>query len=204
MYIPKQFSNVNQQGLIDFIKDNSFATVISNSSEGMMVSHLPLIHGFEGEEAYLYGHFAKANPHWKDFSGNVTAIFHGPHSYISSSWYEEEGTVPTWNYTAVHASGQGTIMRDRAELITLLSDSVDFFESKLGSDYRVDFKNPVIQKEMDYIVGFKIKIDKLEGKWKLNQHHTPERKQKTINNLKKVQIYDSQEIAALMEKTLKK
>ena len=32
-------------------------------------------------------------------SGEVLAIFSGPHAYISPAWYESDNVVPTWNYS---------------------------------------------------------------------------------------------------------
>ena len=32
-------------------------------------------------------------------------MFSGPHAYVSPTWYRTPGTVPTWNYAAVHAYG---------------------------------------------------------------------------------------------------
>jgi transcriptional regulator len=49
--------------------------------------------------------FPKRIRQWKDLEASeVLVIFNGPHTYISSSWYDHEN-VPTWNYIAVHVYG---------------------------------------------------------------------------------------------------
>ena len=80
-----------------------------------MVSHLPLllVPGCE-PHGTLIGHFARANPHWQQAREVPSiAIFHGPHAYISPSWYTAPSRmVPTWNYASVHAHGTLEIVDD--------------------------------------------------------------------------------------------
>eukprot|EP00493_Phyllostaurus_siculus_P004185 UN04205 len=94
--------------LLALIQTWSFANVVS---EDLQASHLPLVldRSTGGNDALL-GHFARANPHWKQLDGGrVLVIFNGPHAYISPSWYAAGPAVPTWNYAAVHVHGQLTL-----------------------------------------------------------------------------------------------
>lgn len=65
---------------------------------------MPLELHKQGDDYYITGHMAYANPQWKTFEDNkdhVLIMYQGPHAYVSSTWYKDEN-VPTWNYQAVH------------------------------------------------------------------------------------------------------
>lgn len=114
MYVPKAFQETDRNTLFQFIRENSFALLISNGSNGIPVAtHLPieLLPDTNGQFV-LVGHLAKANPHWKLLiqDAPVLAVFSGIHSYISSSWYDHVN-VPTWNYMSVHITGRPTLLK---------------------------------------------------------------------------------------------
>ena len=122
MYVPAAFAEHDRSKLHEFMRRHSFALLTSRSQEGLIASHLPLLFDPEiGALGGLHGHMARANSHWRRVEGEVLAVFSGPHAYISPSWYEEEGTVPTWNYTAVHAYGTFEVVEERDALLNLLS-----------------------------------------------------------------------------------
>lgn len=54
------------------------------------------------------------------------------------------------------------------------------------------------------IQGFKIKINKIEGKAKLSQNHSLHRQKLVINQLEQIQNTDEQKISFLMKANLKK
>src|SRR5689334_21322792 len=98
----------------EFIRRHSFATLVTISSSGPVASHLPLLLDAEaGPHGSLLGHMARANPQWRTAEGEALAIFLGPHAYVSPAWYGEPGTVPTWNYVAVHAYGTFRLVEER-------------------------------------------------------------------------------------------
>lgn len=154
--------------------------------------------------AFSYGHFARANPQWKDIHNqNVLAIFHGPHCYISSSWYESNQAVPTWNYLAVHVYGKVEIVEDD-ELKESLSDLVKKYEVP-DSSYQLDEVDARYLEGMTKgVVGFKIKIKKIEGKAKLSQNHSIERRKLVIKELEKFETGDERKIASYMKDYLQK
>ena len=121
-------------------------------------------------------------------SGNqqVLAVFQGPHSYISPSWYETNEAVPTWNYVAVHVYGALEIVEDEQELIDSLQDLVHKYENS-KSTYSLNEVDPNYMEGLSRgIVEFKIKINKIEGKAKLSQNHSVERRELVIEELEKV------------------
>ena len=97
-----------------FIRSHGFATLFTHGENGMTATHLPLLLDPDaGPHGHLLGHMARANPQWKDIQGEALVVFSGPHAYVSPTWYETPGTVPTWNYVAVHAYGPLRLVEDR-------------------------------------------------------------------------------------------
>jgi transcriptional regulator len=201
LYIPTHFKITDEELIYEAIETNSFATVVSNSNGAPFATHLPLI--LDRENHCLYGHFARANPHWKDIvNEKVLAIFQGPHCYISPSWYETEQAVPTWNYVAVHIYGKIEIVDEPSELHDQLSMMVDIYEEPNSTyDFRTLDDN-YIKGMSAGVVGFKLHIESIEGKAKLSQNHPHERKQLVIEKLKQIQSENHQQIATLMEAAL--
>ena len=199
MYIPSSFSESNISKLHALIRSNSFGLLVSSGVDQPLATHLPVLLDSEsGKYGTLLGHVAKANPHWNQMEGQrVLAIFSGPHAYISPTWYESEDVVPTWNYVAVHAYGVVSVLHDKEELREILLRSVEFFES--------NSQNPWVMPESDYmdrtlqaIVGLRIEIDQIEGKWKLSQNQPMDRRLKVVESLEKQGDINSISIADIM------
>jgi transcriptional regulator len=177
MYIPPAFAETDRDTLRDLMREHPFALLISQSADAPLVTHLPLVldTGAAGN-GVLYGHMARANPHWRALEDDpaVVAVFSGPHAYVSPSWYENHPAVPTWNYVAVHAHGRAETIHDPDALAPLLERMVAEFETGDGAwrfeDQPADFR----QRQMKGIVGFRIAIERLEGKIKLSQNRPAE------------------------------
>ena len=183
---------------------NSFGLLISQVDGAPFGTHLPLLlDRSDGPYGTLIGHVARANPHSAELECQTAlAIFSGPHTYISPTWYEAEKVVPTWNYVAVHAYGKAQLMHDPAELRQALQALVGTYEQGMPEPWTFDDNSPFAERLVDQIVGFRIRIEKLEGKWKLNQNHPAERRRKVIAALRSQQGEDAAEIASLMEQSL--
>ncbi|WP_078380262.1 FMN-binding negative transcriptional regulator [Sutcliffiella halmapala] len=204
MYIPKQFKNANQQEIIEFIQHHSFGILFSQQDEEQSATHLPFIVKYENDKVVLLTHLAKANPQWKTLQGkSALAVFTGPHAYISASWYREAGTVSTWNYVSAHVHGKVEVVTDSSSLKEILKAATDFYEQGFQEPWKLEEHEETVESMLGGIVGIKLIVEKLEGKWKLNQHHSKERKERVIKQLKTQSVYDSQEIARLMEQQLK-
>ncbi len=201
MYVPKTFEETNPAVLIDHINQNPFATVISTTNDGPMISHLPMYYIKEGESEFLIGHLANANEHWKNIEGKGVVIFHGPHAYISSKWYGTSNVVPTWNYISVHVSGN-IKLTDANELASILDFMVHKHEGSIQ-----EFKNYNDEKYLEalsnQIVGIKMEVKTIEGKWKLSQNKSEALQKKIAENLLKAGDYNSIEIAGKINGNLK-
>jgi transcriptional regulator len=200
MYIPAHFAEREIATLHGAIERYSFATLVSNSAGELFASHLPLLlDRTNGPHGTLIGHMARANPQWRDASGNeVLAIFAGPHTYISPTWYQGTQVVPTWNYVAVHAYGRLELMEEAAEVEALLQRMVDIYEADKPEPWTLAEPGEFVARMLKQIVAFRISIDRLEGKWKLNQNRPAEQRERVIEVLAQRSDENSQAIARLM------
>lgn len=202
MYTPVAFAETDLSRLHEFIEQNSFGLLISRHDGKPVATHLPLLlerPARPGERGALVGHMAKANPQWREAEGDeVLAVFSGPHAYISPAWYKAENVVPTWNYVAVHATGPLQLIDDPDELRKILRASVDKYEAPRPEPWRWDDSRPSAERLLTHIVGFRISIERLEGKWKLSQNQPVDRQEKVIRGLEAEPTPDALAIARLM------
>ncbi|MFC4767795.1 FMN-binding negative transcriptional regulator [Effusibacillus consociatus] len=202
MYIPKSFEVQDREKLVNFIKENSFGIMFAQLNGQPFATHLPfLLDENSGDNGILSGHMAKANPHWKEIHNQrILVVFQGPHAYISPTWYGEPNTVPTWNYVAVHVYGKMVLIQDKDSLKEIIRDSVQFYEPSSSIVDRLD--EEFFDNLLNAVVGFRIEIDQIEGKWKLSQNHSEERQRRVTQALKKQEDPNSKQIANLMERHL--
>jgi transcriptional regulator len=185
MYVPKPFAVEDVPRLHDFMEEFNFATVITQRDGELTASHIPfLLDRSVQPYGVLRAHIAIGNPQLKDFQTGSQAlvIFQGPHTYISPSWYVNPKNVPTWNYTVVHAYGVPEI-GDRASMIALLKDLTAKHERPLEPPWDFDADADWVQRMLPGIAAFEIKIDKMQGKFKLNQNRLPEDRNGVIETL---------------------
>lgn len=210
MYVPSSYAQKDLTVLHDFIEKHGFATLVSHGQSGEtqsapIATHLPLlIDRNAGNQGELLGHVARANPQAKLSEGTqVLAIFQGPHAYISPRWYQVADAVPTWNYLAVHV--YGTLKKvDEAQQLRDLETTVNAYEASQENPWSVaEASHEYIQKLAAAILSFRIEIQRIEGAWKLNQHHEPERRKRTIEALLAHGGADQVAIATLMAQTQK-
>jgi transcriptional regulator len=204
MYIPAAFHETDPATLFDLIRQYSFGLLVSEFDGEPFASHLPiLLDRSFAPHGCLVGHMARANPQWQQAAGQtVLAVFSGPHAYISPTWYEAGKVVPTWNYAAVHVYGTFRAIDDRDSLLQVVADYVDFYEATLPKPWKFDRASEFSQKLTQAIVGFRIEITRIEGKFKLNQNHPLERQQKVIQALETSESPMDNAVAALMRSRL--
>jgi len=143
---------------------------------------------------------ARANDQWKQLTtgGEVLCIFHGPHAYISPSWYEQQHTVPTWNYAVVHVYGKPTLV-DEAELKQIVFDTTAKYESGMPKPWTIPLSDREIDQMLKAIVGFKIEITRLEAKFKLGQNRSREDQDKMLLNLQAAPDDESRALAQFIQ-----
>ena len=206
MYLPSAFRQDDLAELHAQMQASPFALLTSAGATGVQASHLPLLLApDEGEFGTLYGHFARANPHWRDLQGGAEAlaVFSGPDAYISPGWYpakaEHGKVVPTWNYIAVHARGPVELIEEPERLLQIVSRLSDQHESGRERPWAVsDAPREYLDSMLRAIVGFALPIRRLEGKWKLGQNRSAADQQGVRDGLASSPSPRDRELAARM------
>ncbi|MDM5187970.1 FMN-binding negative transcriptional regulator [Bacillus sp. DX4.1] len=201
MYIPKYFRVEDKHEVIEFIKEHSFATMVSYQDGKPIATHLPFVVEERGDDLYLCGHLARPNPQWKNIEGNaqLLVMFQGPHAYISPSWYDHEN-VPTWNYMTVHIYGTGKRVSEDAmkESLTLMLEK---YETGRANSVLMDTLSPsFIEQQMKGIVGIEIKVNEIEAQYKLSQNRNKIDYDNIIKKLHEENEVLSSEVATKMQK----
>ena len=158
MYVPAAFAEHDRATLFDLMERHSFGLLISQHQGEPFASHLPLlIDRRRGENGFLVGHMARANPQWQQADGQVIlAVFSGPHAYISPTWYESENVVPTWNYAAVHVYGTFRAIHDEHAVARIVEDTVRLYEASMPTPWTVQTGSEFNRRLIQAIVGFEI------------------------------------------------
>jgi len=170
IHIPGHFAEHDLARLQALVRAHGFATLVSAHHGEIQVSHLPFLLDADGRT--LRAHMARANPQWRTFSPEreVLVIFQGPHHYVSPAWYASHPSVPSWNYAVVHAQGRPTLIEGRERLAALVRDLVMHHEAASSEPWKMNLPADYQEGMLSAIVGFKIAITRLEGKFKLSQN----------------------------------
>lgn len=159
-----------------FVRARRFASVIVNGTHGPLAAHVPLVLLPCGEGWKLEGHVSRTNPLADAADGaQGLAIFNGADAYVAAGFYpskKQHGKVaPTWNYQAVHATGQLQTFTGQDALVEHLVRLTDFLEAEEPEPWAVaDAPAGFAEKLAAHIVGFSLKIESLESIEKLNQN----------------------------------
>jgi transcriptional regulator len=201
VYIPNAFAVSEPEKLAAFIREHSFAVLITINRSVPFASHLPLqlVVAQDGRQS-LVGHMARANDQWRHFQEDteVLAIFNGPHSYVSPSWYSTELAVPTWNYAAVHVYGRPSLIQEHSRIVALLEDLAEIYESGLAAPWPGPPSDEFRDRLMVGIVAFEIEITRIEGKFKLGQNRIDADRDRVYQQLAGSKSETHRSLAAMM------
>ena len=199
MYLPKHFAEDDVARMHALMRANPLATLISHGPEGLDANHVPLLLDDAPTYGKLRGHVARANPLWKpgQVTGEVLVVFQGDDCYISPSGYatkaEHGKVVPTWNYAAVHAYGELTVIDDPDWILAQVTALTGTHEAMLPQPWAVsDAPADYIEKMLGAIVGIEIRITRLLGKWKVSQN------QPAVNQASLIAALDGQPMGGLI------
>jgi len=198
VYIPASFAVGDGAAVTRVISEFPFATLITVTHEEPQVSHVPLLHRVDPlPHGSLIGHVARANPHWQRFAdGPSLALFHGPHAYVSPSWYTEPAAmVPTWNYVVVHVRGRVELIPDRDETLAVLRQLTERFESSRAAPWHLQLEGPRLDAMVGAIVAFRMTIERIDAKFKLSQNRSTEDQKRVVEALR-VEGYSEAEATA--------
>jgi transcriptional regulator len=204
MYPSRAFLETDLVALDALVARDNLATLITVHDGAPVTSHLPMLYRRDGDQVELRGHWSRANPQSRH-AGRALAIIHGPHAYVSPSWYpdkEEAARVPTWNYVIANLHGELTLFEDEPGLASVVVDLTRQHEARVGGDWRYEHERDSHRNQLRGIVGFRMAIDRIELKFKLNQNHPVANRAAVADALATQQRESSREVAALMRARL--
>lgn len=178
MYSPAAFREDRIEILHAAIAAARLATLVTVGPEGPEATHLPLL--LDPDPApfgALSGHLARANPQARIDPKGMPAlvIFQGPDAYVTPSWYaskrEHGRVVPTWNYVAVHCRGRLETFDDEDRLRDIVTRLTARHEESRAEPWAVsDAPAAFVDANLRAIIGIRLVIERIEGKWKLSQN----------------------------------
>ena len=202
MYLPRHFKSPSPEATLGVVRNNAFGLLVSTGSHASpSITHVPMLTETDGDHiTALIGHLAKANNHVEELTNGqrVTAVFSGPHAYVSPRWYESTNSVATWNYVSVHVHGRITLTdatSTNADVVSALSSE---FEPEAPNGWAPDFDNETVRRMLDFIVSFRVEVDDVQAKFKLNQNRPVADRRGVVNALEQGSS-DDRAIAELMK-----
>lgn len=181
MYLPSHFAVTDLPALHGLMRAHPLAALVRSGPQGLDADHLPFeLDATAGRLGMLSAHVARANPLWQDCAGGaeVMVIFRGEQAYVSPNWYpskhESHRLVPTWNYEVVQVHGRLTVLDDERFVRGLLARLTRHHEAEEARPWKMGDSAPAFIDEMlQKVVGIRIEIQAIAGKFKLSQNREP-------------------------------
>jgi transcriptional regulator len=155
------------------VRENPWATFVSNTSNGLVASHYPVILDESRDELSILSHVGRPDEQLHELGQHeMLVIIQGPHGYISSGWYDDKPAVPTWNFVSAHLSGVPEILGDD-ENLDVLARLVDHFEDELPSPRRMrgTLQDAQYAERISYgTVGLRLTPTRIVAKQKMSQN----------------------------------
>ncbi|WP_407713116.1 FMN-binding negative transcriptional regulator [Comamonas testosteroni] len=191
MYLPKQFAEPRVEELHRILRENSLGMLVTHTDTGLEVHHLPfLFDAAAGSAGILTAHVARSNLVWQEVcdGDEVLVVFRGVHGYISPNWYpgkqQTHRRVPTWNYEVVHAHGTIHVRDDEKFIRGVVARLTRQHEADQPKPWKMGDAPPdYLAEQLRHIVGIEVRLTRLEGKRKLNQHHEQQDREGAILGL---------------------
>jgi transcriptional regulator len=202
MYSPPYNQLEKRAELLEFLRANSFALLVTGTGGTLHGSHLPVMVLEREGDLVLDMHMAKSNPQWKEFfDDEVMVVFSGPHAYVSPRWYEDKERVPTWNYAAVHAYGAPKLVLDRQAKHASQRRLVAAMDAQWLPKFDA-LREDYVTSMLDGIVNFEIALTRIETRWKLSQNRGRREQELIAAELEKSSDSTERALATLTRKHL--
>jgi transcriptional regulator len=185
------------------IRENPWATIVSNTSAGLVASHYPVLIDGSRDELSLVTHVGRPDEQLHELGQHeVLVVIQGPHGYISPGWYDPKPAVPTWNFIAVHLSGVPEILSDE-ENLEVLASLVDHFEDRMPEPRRMNGtaeNTEYAARISSGTVGVRLTPTRIVAKSKMSQNRPPETVDRIITELEGDGPYSSEALAVEMRR----
>jgi len=182
------------------IRENPWATIVSNTASGIVASHYPVVLEEDADGISIVSHVGRPDERAHELGQHeVLVIIQGAHGYISPGWYENSQFVPTWNHATAHLYGTPEILSDE-ENFRVLGELVDFFEKRMPEPVSLQVDEEAARHIATGTVGIRLRVTRFDARLKLSQNKTPEVVGNIIEALEGDGPYSSQPLADEMRR----
>lgn len=185
------------------VRENPWVTMVSNTDNGLVASHYPVILDESSDELVLLSHVGRPDEQLHELGAHeLLMIVQGPHGYISPGWYDDKPAVPTWNFVVAHLYGTPELLSDE-ENLGVLAALVDHFEDRMPEPRRMNGTPENAQYASRIVggtVGFRLKVTRMVAKSKLSQNRPAETVDRIIDELEGNGPYASPALAREMQR----
>jgi len=183
-----------------WIRENPWAILVSDTAQGLVASHYPVILDEEHGGISVLSHVGRPDEQLHELGQHeVLLIVQGPHGYVSPGWYGDGPAVPTWNFLAAHLHGVPEILTEK-ENYRVLGLLVDRFEERMPDPRRMEDSAEYARRIMKGTVGFRLTATRFEAKAKLSQNKSAEVVDTVIDRLENGDVYANPELAREMRR----
>jgi transcriptional regulator len=182
------------------VRENPWATIVSNTSNGLVASHYPVVLEENEPGISIVSHVGRPDEQLHELGQHeVLVIIQGPHGYISPGWYGDVPAVPTWNHVTAHLYGTPEILSDD-ENYRVLGDLVDYFELRMPQPARLEYNEEYARRIVHGTAGFRLRVTRFDARAKLSQTKSPEVVDTIIGQLEHGDNYAQPELAREMRR----
>lgn len=214
MYTPPDFTEPRARAVLDIVARNNFAALVHAADGDVSVTHAPVFlrDGVpEADDAAVEGtvvllHLARANPVCRriETTPRLTVVVLGPSHYVTPTWYETPGVVPTWNYAAVHLHCDVRTITDPDWLHAVFDRTSATHEPLVGGDWRRDAeRQPMVDKLIRGVVGYELTVWRHEAIFKMSQNKSVADRRGVIAGLRGLGTDEASGVAEMAQAYLK-
>ena len=173
------------------VRAHPFATIVTAD---LRATHMPCLVDEEADGLAVLGHVARADPVSGAVAGPLLLVFHGPHGYVSASWYASD-TIPTWNHVTLHVRGTPVLLDDP---LAVLRRTVDRFEAAVERPWSLDRMGDTAREMADQVVAFRLTAQSWHAEAKLSQDKPAEERARVLAGFERPGPYANAPLAAAM------
>lgn len=165
------------------IRENPWATFVSQTADGLTASHYPVLLDEADEGIAIVSHFGRPDDETHHLGEReVLVIIQGPHGYISPSWYDGEGFIPTWDHVTAHLYGTPELLSPE-ENFAVLSRLVDHFEQHVPAPCSLRQDEAVARQVATGTTGLRLRVERFDARLKLSQNKPEAVQQRILEEL---------------------
>lgn len=200
MYIPKPYMAPEP---VSIVHEYPFGQLVTTHDDLPFATSAPMyLQEAPSGEMQLIGHMARHNPHAATLTSGqkALAIFHGPDTYVSASWYRDQRTVPTWNYIAAQVRGVLEPVDDDEEQLDIMRITIARSEAvNRGTAWALeDAPDGKVESLLPHIRSFRISVTRIDAVTKLSQTQSIADQDRVISALEERGAIQDREVARNM------